>query len=212
MADRPLKEQTLTGVLDALAAGTATPGGGGAAGIAGAMAAALTAMVVRLTLDKADYEDVQGAMSDALGRAEALRGALLELAQRDVEAFEGVMRAFRLPKGTEAQAQTRAERVQAALKEATETPFEAAQRALEVLGLAVSAIEDGTRNASSDAAAAAHLAHAAGQVALLNVAANLEAMRDKTHVRSYRDQHVELSEALARRYAEALQATRDRFR
>lgn len=211
MPERPLREQTLDGVLDSLAAGTATPGGGGAAGIAGAMAAALVAMVARLTVDKKGYENVREAMAARLERAEALRAGLLDGVARDVAAFDAVMDAFRLPKDTEAQKAARAERVQAALRGATEVPCETARAALEVLTLAAGALAEGNRNAASDAAAAVHLAHAAAQAALLNVDVNLGSIRDEAFASDYRAKRAELARSLSAAHAEALSVVRDRL-
>ncbi len=211
MPEPSLRDQALSEVLDSLAAGTATPGGGGAAGVTGAMAAALVAMVARLTLDKKGYERVREAMAERLERAEALRAELLDGVERDVAAFDAVMDAFRLPKDTEEQKSARAERVQAALRDATEVPYETARAALGVLTLAAGAIAEGNRNAASDAAAAVHLAHAAAQAALLNVDINLGSIRDEAFSADYRAKRAELARSLEARHSEALAAVLDRL-
>ena len=76
-----------------------TPGGGAAAAIAGATGAALIAMVGRLTVGKPGSEDIDERMRALVERADGAREEFLTLGDRDAEAFEVVMAAFRLPKG-----------------------------------------------------------------------------------------------------------------
>src|SRR3990172_9938562 len=89
-----------TGFLDALAAGTPAPGGGSAAAHAAAIAAALLAMVARLTVDRKKYAGVREEMLSLLAEVESLRPALQSAVDEDAAAFEAVMSARRLPKGS----------------------------------------------------------------------------------------------------------------
>ncbi len=89
-----------TNFLDDLAAATPTPGGGSAAAHAGAMGAALVAMVARLTIGKKKYAAVEAQMKEILNQAERLRCELTAAVDEDSAAFEGVMAAFKLPKDT----------------------------------------------------------------------------------------------------------------
>lgn len=107
-------DERIDAFLAALASDAPTPGGGAVAGLAGAMGAALIEMVANLTLGRAGYEEVAERMGAILAEAGAARGAFLELAERDASAFEGVMAAFRMPKGTEAEKAARAEGIQRA--------------------------------------------------------------------------------------------------
>ncbi|HAD06702.1 MAG TPA: methenyltetrahydrofolate cyclohydrolase, partial [Anaerolineaceae bacterium] len=100
--------------LDALAAATPTPGGGSAAAHTGAVAAALVAMVARLTLGKKKYEAVKDRMWAILEQAENLRTELLRNVEEDSQAFEAVMQAFKLPKDTPEQEQQRQQAIQQA--------------------------------------------------------------------------------------------------
>ncbi|HRE29828.1 MAG TPA: cyclodeaminase/cyclohydrolase family protein, partial [Anaerolineales bacterium] len=89
-----------TAFIDQLAAGTATPGGGAAAAFAGGMAAALVAMVARLTINKRKYADVKTRLLSVLERAEALRAVLTAGVAEDSAAFTEVMAAYALPRDT----------------------------------------------------------------------------------------------------------------
>jgi len=82
IADAMASRGGLREFLDALAAPTATPGGGSASAAAAAMAAALGAMVTRLAkLDSGGFEEDRRFFADAVERdaQEALRGAEVPL-------------------------------------------------------------------------------------------------------------------------------------
>jgi glutamate formiminotransferase/formiminotetrahydrofolate cyclodeaminase len=165
--------------LDDLAAATATPGGGSAAAYAGAMAAALVAMVARLTVGKKKYAEVEPQMKEILAQAERLRRELTAGVEQDSAAFEGVMAAFKLPKETPEQQEKRAAAIQAATLQAAHVPLEAARRAVDVLALAERCVALGNLNAISDGASAAALSRAALTAASLNVRINVNSLTDK---------------------------------
>jgi len=164
---------TASSFLDELASANPTPGGGSAAAHTGAAAAALVAMVARVTLGKKKYENVKDQMWVLVEKAEALRSELSEGVQRDADSFIGVMEAFRLPKDTPEQVEIRNQRIQAATLMAAEVPLGAAQHCLDVQGLALEAATLGNLNAISDAASGATLAKAALTCAAYNVRINL---------------------------------------
>lgn len=167
-----------TAFIDRLAAGTATPGGGAASAYAGAMAAGLVAMVARLTLGKKKYAEVEAQMQSVLEGAEKLRANLTHAIAEDSAAFEDVMAAFKLPKGTAEEQTARAEAVEQAYVHAAEVPLRVARDAVATLGLAAIAVEQGNVNAISDGGTAANLAQAALSGAALNVRANAGVVRD----------------------------------
>jgi glutamate formiminotransferase/formiminotetrahydrofolate cyclodeaminase len=115
--------------LDALAAGTAAPGGGSAAAYAGAAGAALVAMVARLTIGKKKYAQVEAEMQTMLEKAETLRAELSQAIQEDASAFEGVMAAFKLPKDNPKQQVERQKAIDAATLAAAQVPLEVARKA-----------------------------------------------------------------------------------
>ncbi|MCX8025017.1 MAG: glutamate formimidoyltransferase [Thermanaerothrix sp.] len=165
-----------TSFLEALAAPTPTPGGGSAAAFTGAMAAALVAMVARLTLSKKKYEHVKPQMWQILEEAETLRRTLLEAVEEDAHAFEAVMTALKLPKETPEQETIRQEALQKANLHAAEIPLKVAQTTLSVMDLAHQAVALGNLNAITDAASATTLAHSAITCAGYNVRINLSGL------------------------------------
>jgi methenyltetrahydrofolate cyclohydrolase len=86
-----IEQQQVGEFLDTLASRASTPGGGAVAGLAGAEAAALVAMVCHLTRNKEDT------IAPVLRVAEAARRAFLQLADDDARTFAAVMTAWRLP-------------------------------------------------------------------------------------------------------------------
>lgn len=178
--------------LDALAAGTAAPGGGSAAAYSAAAGAALVAMVGRLTVGKKKYAAVQNQMHAMVERAEALRAELTAAIQQDSAAFEAVMAALKLPKETEEQQAERGRAIEEATLGAAQVPLEVAGKAVEVLELAVEAVTFGNLNAISDGASGATLARAALTGAGYNVRINVAGLQDQTTARSFLTKLAEL--------------------
>jgi glutamate formiminotransferase/formiminotetrahydrofolate cyclodeaminase len=182
-ADRILETRLFAAALtpgdfiEAVATGKPTPGGGSAAAHTGALAAALVAMVARLTVDKTKYSAVFERMMQIITEAEALRSALQAAVAQDAVAFDTVMASYSQPKGSEAQKKARAAAIEHALHRATVVPLQIAEQTVQLQALAVEVVESGNVNACSDAAAGAHLAHTALRIAALNVRINVRGMR-----------------------------------
>jgi len=147
--------------------------------VAGAAGAALISMVARLTVGKKGFEDVGEAMDRIVRRADGARDAFLELADRDAAAFDAVMAAFRLPKGTGEEKAARAEAIQRAFAGAAAAPLEIARLAAGLLDLALEVTRTGNSNAASDGAAAVQMLSAATESAIDNVEINLAYLKDR---------------------------------
>jgi len=174
--------------IEALASAEPTPGGGSAGAHTGAVAAALVAMVCRLTVSKKKYEEVKERMWAMLEQAEILRSQLTLAVEKDAEAFTRVMNAFKLPKDTPEQEEARRQAIQAATLAAAQQPLETARAALAVQKLAVEAAEIGNLNAISDAASGATLARAALLCSVYNVRINTLSLDDQQAVKALTDQ------------------------
>jgi glutamate formiminotransferase / formiminotetrahydrofolate cyclodeaminase len=159
--------------IDRVASGAPTPGGGAAAAHTGALGAALIAMTARLTIGRKQYADVHDDMLEVLSEAEALRAELLAAVERDMAAFDEVMRAYRLPQDSDKEKTLREAAVEEVTFQAAEEPLTAARTAVRVLNLAVPAAQMGNINAISDAASGAAHARAALDTSSLNVRINL---------------------------------------
>ncbi len=174
-----LVDLTVRGFVEKLASGDAAPGGGSAAALAGGLAAALAAMVARLTVGRPKFAEQEVVMQAVLTQAERLRGQLLALVDADTVAYENLMAAYKLPKGDDEQRAAREKAIQEALHHAADIPLAAVEACVQVLNIAALAAENGNPNASSDAAVAGLLAHAALLGAARNVRINLKQIQDE---------------------------------
>ncbi len=166
---------SLDGWIDELASGSPTPGGGSAAALAGTLAAALVAMVARLTIGRKAYAAGDGRAREILAEAERLRAELRRLVDEDAAAYAGVSRAYKIPKDDPA----RTDAVDDALLAATRTPGEVVTRARRVHQLATEIGAIGNKNATSDAQVAGLLARTAIDGALENIKVNVAAMSNQ---------------------------------
>jgi formiminotetrahydrofolate cyclodeaminase len=172
------ENDTLKQFADKTAASDAVPGGGSVSALAGALAAALSAMVAGLTLSKEAFAAVAPQMETLRRDAADLQSKLLAAVDRDSESYQAVLAAFRLPKGTQNEIQSRKAAVREAFKGACRVPLQVAEMAGQVADLAVQAARDGNRDLITDACVSALLARAAGLGALVNVRVNLAAIKD----------------------------------
>jgi len=171
LAELPTRE-----LIGRLASGAPTPGGGSAAALAGAMAAALVEMVAELTVGRGGAEADDAAVREIRSSASTRRHELVELAELDARAYDAVIAARRLSRATVAERAARSLRLADATREATEIPLRVAEAAAEVLRLAGRIAPVGNPHAVSDAGVAARLAAASVHGALLNVRINLPSL------------------------------------
>lgn len=183
-----LKTLSLTGFLEATASDAPVPGGGSVAALSGALAAALGEMVARLTLGKAKYAAVETTMAELAQTLEDHRNAFVDLIDEDAASFDGVMKAFRLPKETDEEKQHRQDAIQNGMKAAAEVPLKVAHRCVELMPLFMTLVEKGNQNAVTDGAVAAMMCRTAALSALLNVRINLASIKDGTYVESLSSQ------------------------
>jgi formiminotetrahydrofolate cyclodeaminase len=174
-----LVEKSVEIFLDELASGQATPGGGSAAALMGAQAAALISMMCNLTIGKPKYAGVDDEMKALLQQSEALRAELTGMIKADVDVFDRLMASYGLPKGTDEEKAARSQQIQAILKEATIVPLECARACAQTIKLSRIATEKGNVNVISDAGVAAMAGYSGLKSAALNVYINTGSLKDK---------------------------------
>jgi len=174
-----MTDECLQTFLEQLASRASTPGGGSAAGLMGAMGAALVSMVCNLTLGKEKHADVAPEMAEVLATAERLRAGLTDAIAADIAAFDAVMAAYGLAKTTEDEKSHRTAAIQVALKQATEAPLDCARLAAEVISLSRPVALRGNPNVVSDAGVAVMAGWASLRSAALNVYVNAGAIKDR---------------------------------
>lgn len=207
MTDDVLRGRGIEPFLEDLASSSPAPGGGAAAGLAGAAGASLVSMVGHLTAGKQGYEDVSERMRELISEADAARQRLLDIAERDATAFEGVIAALRMPKDTEEQKTVRASAIQTGYEDAAEVPLELIREAVGLLDASVEVTEKGNVHAASDGVCAARLLETAARCAAYNVEINVSALKDAARAGALRDEVA----ALLRRGADRLNAAEAAF-
>jgi|WetSurMetagenome_2_1015567.scaffolds.fasta_scaffold05316_4 methenyltetrahydrofolate cyclohydrolase len=174
-----LSELTLDQFARLLAEDTPTPGGGSAAALAAVLSAALCAMVARLTIGREKYQDAQESMEGLRDKADGLIGVFLELVTKDTEAYREVMAAFKLPKETDAQKNSRRQAIESAMRQAAAVPLATLENLRRVADLAREALQHGNPNCLTDAGVAVQLMRAAAAGAAYNVRINLSGIKDR---------------------------------
>jgi len=182
-----LARSTLEEFLARLAAATPTPGGGSAAALSGSLSAALIQMVADLSLAKETLRPHHAAIAVLRDRAATLRGELLAMVDRDAQAYDDVMAAIRMPKGSPDEIAARKAALGRANVTATEIPLQAAESCATLMGLARDLAVRGNRNALSDAGTAVLLAEAGLRAALMNVLINLPGHPDPVAAAAIRE-------------------------
>jgi formiminotetrahydrofolate cyclodeaminase len=175
-----MRDQPLGTFLAELGSKAATPGGGGAAAMLGAVGAALSGMVAHLTIGKKKYAAVQDEMQSLLARADGLREKLIAAIDADADAFDTLMRAYGLPKLSEADVATRDAAIQEALGSAIAAPLDCARLCREAIDLAIEASEKGNISVVSDGGVAVLAAHAGLRSSALNVLVNVKLLTDRS--------------------------------
>ena len=130
-----LAELTVRGFTEEIASASPAPGGGSAAALAGAVGAALTAMVSGLTLGRKKYEAVQELALRAQAQADVLRKGLRAAMEQDTQAFLQVSAAYAMPKQTLEEKQARSSAIEQGLKACTQPPLAVMQLCAEGLEL-----------------------------------------------------------------------------
>jgi len=174
-----IKDKSLQTYLDELASKQPTPGGGSAAALMGAQAAALVGMVCNLTLGKPKYAEVEADMQALLAESEALRETLTGMIKADVDVFNKLMACYGLPKATDEEKAQRSSQIQWVLREATEVPLECAKACAKAIALSRIAAEKGNLGVISDAGVAVMSAYAGLKSAALNVEINAASLKDR---------------------------------
>ena len=175
-------DQALQLYLDDLASSNSTPGGGSAAAVSGAMAAALACMVCRLTQGKVKYADVQEEIATLLQQSEEQRQRFQQLMSEDITAYGALSASLKLPRATDEERAARTAAIQQGLVEAALVPLEMAERANVVAQICLRVAEIGNAGVISDIAAAAMFAASAGTAAAWMVRVNLQSLKDPEQV------------------------------
>ncbi len=155
------------------------PGGGSISAYMGALGAALGTMVANLSAHKPGWDDRWKEFSGWAEQGQEVLGRLLSLVDEDTAAFNRIMAAFGMPKGTEEETAARDAAIEEATLYATQVPLRTMQEAAKVFPIVRAMAESGNPNSVSDAGVGALAARAAVLGAQLNVAINAAGLKDR---------------------------------
>ena len=176
--EQTIRKQTIDFFISDLGSDSPAPGGGAAAGLSGALGAALGKMVADLTIGKKKYAQDQALVQAADPMLATFGDSFLALADADAEAYAGYMRALALPKDNEQQITLRKEKLQEAIREATDVPLRVVETCENVLPILENLQGHSNITCRGDLAAAAIELSCAAKIAWLNVCANLPYWED----------------------------------
>lgn len=181
-ADTTLIDMPLHHFADETASESPAPGGGSIAAYVGALGAALATMVANLSSHKKGWDERWQEFGNWADKGQQYKNQLLKLVDADTHAFNRIMAAFGLPKGTDEEKALRKQAIQEATKHAIEIPFAVMQAAHGSLEVIRAMAETGNPNSVSDAGVGALCARSAVMGAFMNVRINAAGYDDKTYV------------------------------
>jgi len=190
-----LTHRSVKALLEDFRSSAPTPGGGSAAALTGAVGASLLAMVAGLPKPRASADADLQRLRDSGERCTALAIELEALVDRDSEAYELVVGAYRLPKGTDEDKAIRATRIQEALKAAIAAPLDVMRACSAAIAEGPVLQAHGNPNASSDVQVGLELLRAGLRGARLNVEINLGSVKDPAYVADVAGEIGRLSES-----------------
>lgn len=208
-------DMTLRDYSDVLASSEPAPGGGSTAALSGVLGAALTMMVVNLSLGKKSYEALDEQIKEQFmkeaGNTKLLQAELTGFVDEDTKAFNKFMEAMKLPKDTEEQKQVRSGKLQEASLYALQVPLKTAESCFELLKNQLTIAKYGNKNAISDVGVGALLALSGLEGAILNVSINLPGISDETVRTEAHDKCRRMAEAGRRLQRETLDVVSSRI-
>lgn len=200
LGDMSVKEFT-----EETASESVAPGGGSVAAAIGAFGAALATMVANLSSHKRGWDSRWEEFSDWADKGKTCHAELLSLIDRDTDAFNGMMAAFGLPRGTEEELAVREEAIQAATRGAIEVPLRVMEVALDSMDVIEAMAEHGNPASVSDAGVGAFCARSAVMGAYLNVQINVGDLVDRDAAAGYLDRGASIQQEAVQREARILE-------
>ena len=194
----PLVHASLAGFTEQTASEAPAPGGGSVAAAVGAMGAALGTMVANLSSHKRGWDERWEEFSAVAERGKAAYVELLALVDKDTEAFNGIMEAWK------AAPEERDEAIQAATRVAIEVPLRVMEVSADCMQVCADMAESGMEASLSDAGVGALCARTAALGAYLNIRINASDIKDEGERKAYLDRASDLRATLEARENEVL--------
>jgi glutamate formiminotransferase/formiminotetrahydrofolate cyclodeaminase len=183
-AAKKLVRKDLRAFANETASESVAPGGGSVSAYVGALGVSLATMVANLSSHKRGWNERWAEFSDAADTGQRIKDAMIRAVDEDTDAFNAIMAAFALPKGTPEEKAARKAAIQQATRGAIEVPLRVVRLGLESFGLIRRMVDTGNPNSITDAGVGALCARAAVLGAALNVKVNAADLEDKAYAQA----------------------------
>jgi len=207
-ATRPLMRMSVSAFADEVSAGTPVPGGGSVSALLASLSASLSAMVSGISFERKGFESRRDELGSLGARAQEIKARMADAVDDDSAAFDRLLEANRMPRGSDAERTARDEAIQKATRAAIDVPLRVMKDALEALEIAGEVAARGAETALSDAGVAALAAAAAVEGAGYNVRINLAGLTDRAAAKRLAAE----ADALSARSAELARSVGQRVR
>jgi glutamate formiminotransferase/formiminotetrahydrofolate cyclodeaminase len=178
-SQKKLVDMTCVGFANETASESPAPGGGSISAYMAALGVSLGTMVANLSSHKPGWDDRWKEFSDWAEKGQQLKDELIHLVDEDTAAFNKIMDALGLPKGTDTEKAARKQALQDATLYATLVPFRTMEKSLEGFAICKAMTEIGNPNSVTDAGVGALCCRSAVMGAFLNVKINAAGLEDK---------------------------------
>lgn len=191
-----LVDYSIKDFLSELGSDSPAPGGGSVSALAACNGCALMIMVSGLSTEKKKFKnfdlDIQSSYIDATKQIKEKLSDLKILIDKDTEAFNSLMQAFRLPKTTDAEVEKRKEAIYNATLLCMDVPKNVLENSVKTLRIIENMIEYSNRNTLSDQGVAILMLYSAAEGAAMNVMINLPGIESDSVRNEYTERVTEL--------------------
>ena len=177
-----LVDMNLQEFADETASESPAPGGGSVSSYVGSLGISLGTMVANLSSHKRGWDEYWEKYSEWAEKGQQYKDELLKLVDEDTNAFNKIISAFGMPKGSDKEKEERQKAINEATKYAIQVPFKVMEKSYESMEVMKAMAEIGNPNSVSDAGVGAICARAAVMGAFLNVKINTQGFEDKKFV------------------------------
>ncbi|NCA77174.1 MAG: glutamate formimidoyltransferase [Alphaproteobacteria bacterium] len=180
--DKKLVSLTAEGFANETASESPAPGGGSVSAYIAVLGVSLGTMVANLSSHKPGWDDRWEEFSGWAEKGQRLKDELFYLVDEDTRAFNRIMDAFGLPKGSDEEKAVRSRAIQDATRYAIEVPFRTMKSAMECFDIIEAMVDKGNPNSVTDAGVGALCTRSAVIGAYLNVKVNGVGFKDKNYL------------------------------
>lgn len=178
-----LIDMSLNEFSDEVDSSSPAPGGGSVSALASNIGVGLCKMMAHLSFGKKKYENLDEAIRiefvNIFNQLSDIRQELVNLVDKDTEAFNEVMKALKMPKNSEEEIKNRNSAIQDATLFSIEVPYKTAELSLEALKLLDYIATYGNQNAITDIGVGTLMIYTGLEGAILNVKVNLSSINDE---------------------------------